>query len=293
MAASFKIVKGERDGGDAADALPPRLRATPMVGVLRCLAAVGRGGAADPIPVGTSPHIHAEGIPMKRTLPVVAALVAALVGLVGAGGLVGSRAQDGTPAASLATAPPVVQVALQDLNGQDAGVASFTEEGDGTVAVAVTVEGLVAGEHGIHVHAVGDCNTATADAFATAGEHFNPAGVAHGAPPFPAEDDGTPPAATPVTGEGHAGDLGNIVASETGSGRLRVVSDRFTLSAGETSLDDEDGSAILIHAQADDYRTDPGGDSGGRVVCGVIYPSTIPVATPEVATAPAAATPPA
>ena len=230
---------------------------------------------------------------MKRTIPIVAALVVAVVGLLGGGALVGSRAQDATPAASPAPVPPLIQVALQDLNGQEVGVASFIEETDGTVAVAVTVEGLVAGEHGIHVHAVGDCNAATAEAFTTAGGHYNPAGVAHGAPPFPAEDDGTPPAATPVVGDGHAGDLGNIVASETGSGRLRIVTDRFTLSAGEASLDDEDGSAIVIHAQADDYQTDPGGNSGGRVVCGVIYPSAIPVATPEVATAPAAATPPA
>ena len=79
--------------------------------------------------------------------------------------------------------------------------------------------------------------------------------------------------ATPVADQmGHAGDLGNITVNADGTGTATVQTDRFTLSEGEFSLQDMDGSAILIHAGADDLMTDPSGDSGDRIACGVVFP---------------------
>ena len=196
-------------------------------------------------------------------------------------------AQDAAPGATPETVPPMVQVALNDLNDQAVGVASFTQQADGTVAINVTVDGVTTGSHGIHLHAVGDCTAVGESAFSTAGGHVNPDNVAHGAAPFPPESDGTPTAATPITGPGHAGDLGNIIADENGAGRLRIVTDRVTLAEGERSLRDGDGSALIIHANLDDLTTDPTGNSGGRVICGVVFASTVPIATPGSATPPA------
>lgn len=140
---------------------------------------------------------------------------------------------------------------LVDTAGNVVGSARFTEDAAGILHVNVKVKGLTPGLHGIHLHAVGAC----APSFAAAGGHHNPLGTQHGL---------DNPAGA------HAGDLPNLVVNGAGVGHLDATSDRARLSAGPTSLFDADGSAIVIHANEDDQATDPTGNSGGRVACGVI-----------------------
>jgi Cu-Zn family superoxide dismutase len=143
--------------------------------------------------------------------------------------------------------------ALQDAEGNAVGEATFTQAADG-VTIQVTVQGLAiaaAGEHGIHLHTTGAC---TPD-FEAAGPHFNPAGAQHG---------------TDNPGGPHAGDLPNLEIDADGNGTYEATTDLATLGEGENSLLDADGSAIVIHADPDDMITDPSGNSGDRIACGVI-----------------------
>jgi Cu-Zn family superoxide dismutase len=142
---------------------------------------------------------------------------------------------------------------LRNAEGQVLGMAIFTQEAQG-VRVSVTVKGLSPGEHGIHIHSVGKCEPPD---FLSAGPHFNPTNKKHGL----------------TNPEGpHAGDLPNLVVGEDGSAVYEHITDRVTLTPGELSLFDEDGSSLVIHAGPDDQMTDPAGNSGARVLCGVITP---------------------
>lgn len=140
---------------------------------------------------------------------------------------------------------------LVDNEGKQVGTANFTEGPEG-VEISAEVQGLEPGEKGIHIHETGDISSSD---FESAGDHFNPADAEHGLqnPQGP-----------------HAGDLENIVVGEDGTASYSTVNDRVTLSGGEGSLFDEDGSALVIHAGADDQQTDPSGESGDRVAAGVI-----------------------
>lgn len=126
-----------------------------------------------------------------------AACVAVALGMLSLGGS-GIAAQDATPAASTAE----VQVSLFDVDGNEAGSATFTEA-MGLVTIDITVEGLEPGQHGIHIHETGACDPAGDMPFSSAGDHFNPTDTAHGPGPASA---GTPVAAP----EAHAGDLSNL-----------------------------------------------------------------------------------
>ena len=145
------------------------------------------------------------------------------------------------------TAEPMRAVAmLMTADGQEAGTATATQEGD---SVAISFEGrnLPAGTHGVHVHMVGSCEPD----FSAAGGHWNPTEQTHGL-----EDP-----------EGqHAGDMPNLEVDEDGSGSIQ-----YTLEGGATfdGLMDADGSAFIVHAGEDDQVTDPSGDSGDRIACGV------------------------
>lgn len=123
---------------------------------------------------------------------------------------------------------------------------------DTGVRLAVDAFGLSAGVHGVHVHAVGLCQ---APRFESAGPHWNPSDRQHGA---------DNPAGQ------HMGDLPNIEIGEDGTGRLEVLIPGARLIGGDMPLIDADGVAVVIHASADDYRTDPSGNSGGRIACGVV-----------------------
>lgn len=140
---------------------------------------------------------------------------------------------------------------LRDAGGAVVGWADVTEDATGRLHVNVHVRGVSAGLHGIHVHAVGACSPD----FGAAGSHHNPLGAAHGL---------DSPAGA------HAGDLPNLAVNEAGVGHLNVTSDRATLSSGPTTVFDANGSALVIHAGPDDQVTNPTGNSGGRIACGVI-----------------------
>lgn len=136
--------------------------------------------------------------------------------------------------------------------GQTIGWARLTEDAAGQLHLNVQVAGLAPGRHGIHLHAVGQCVGPT---FASAGGHHNPLGAQHGL---------DNPAGA------HAGDLPNLEVNVAGRGHLDATSHHATLSSGAVSLLDADGSAIVIHANEDDQRTNPTGNSGARIACGVI-----------------------
>lgn len=148
------------------------------------------------------------------------------------------------------TASAQARAELKDAEGKNIGIATLQEDGDG-VRINVEVKGLPAGVHGIHIHAVGKCE---APKFASAGGHFNPGNKKHGL----------------KSAEGaHAGDLPNIYVTSVG-GVYETATKAVSLKAGEASLFDADGSAIVIHAAADDYAADPAGNAGDRIACGVI-----------------------
>ena len=116
-----------------------------------------------------------------------------------------------------------------------------------------SLSGLPAGTHGIHLHAVGRCD---APDFASAGGHYNPASTHHGL-----ENPAGP----------HAGDFPNVVVGSDGSTTLDLTNPRVTLDVNPVGgLFDADGTAIVVHAGADDQRSDPSGNSGARIACGVI-----------------------
>ena len=140
---------------------------------------------------------------------------------------------------------------LKNTQGQSVGSAVFREE-DGRVRIVVQAVGLTPGRHGIHIHAVARCEP---PAFQSAGDHFNPLVKMHGL-----ENPEGP----------HSGDLRDLEADADGRTEHVTMTDRVTLAAGPTSIFDADGSAIVIHAMADDQRTDPSGNSGDRVLCGQI-----------------------
>lgn len=146
---------------------------------------------------------------------------------------------------------PSAVAEMRDAKGQAVGRATFAQADD-QVRIVLRVHGLPPGDKGVHLHAVGQC---AGPAFTSAGGHFNPTGAQHGTlnPRGP-----------------HAGDLPNIAIGGDGTGRLDTTTARVTLGAGPTSLFDTDGSALVIHAGPDDYRTDPTGGSGARIACGVI-----------------------
>jgi Cu-Zn family superoxide dismutase len=164
----------------------------------------------------------------------------ALMGTIGAMVLVAAplegRAQDAVAELIDGKANPVGTAQLNQL-----------EQG---VQIVLAVSGLPAGEHALHLHETGTCEPP----FESAGGHFNPTGAAHG------WDSAEGP---------HAGDLPNIYVGE-GELQIEYLTDKVSLDDGETSLFDDDGSAIVIHQGLDDYQTDPAGDAGDRVACGVI-----------------------
>ena len=144
-----------------------------------------------------------------------------------------------------------INLDLRNPAGQSVGTATLSQASGG-VALQVQVTGLPPGPHGIHFHAVGLCE---GPEYASAGGHYNPTSKQHGLR--------NPQGA-------HAGDLPNLDVGANGSGSMTATTDRITLSGGPTSVFDADGTALVIHAGPDDEMTDPAGNSGGRVACGLV-----------------------
>lgn len=157
----------------------------------------------------------------------------------------GQSADSGSSAAARSAA-----AALADASGGTKGTATVTDTSAG-LRIIIDGSGLPQGAHGLHVHTVGRCE---APDFASAGPHWNPTAKMHGK-----EAPGGP----------HWGDLPNLVVGTDGRGRIEFVIPGTQLYGGTAPLLDADGSAIVIHAAADDYRTDPSGNSGARIACGV------------------------
>jgi Cu-Zn family superoxide dismutase len=140
---------------------------------------------------------------------------------------------------------------LRDAQGAAVGTATLTEA-DGGVRVSVSVKGVAPGLHGLHVHAAGKCEGPD---FKSAGPHFNPAAREHGLD--------NPKGS-------HAGDMPNLEVGPDGSGSGQFLARGASLGPGPGSLFPEGGTAIVLHAAADDGKTDPAGNAGARIACGVI-----------------------
>lgn len=157
--------------------------------------------------------------------------------------------------ATMPVASPQATAELKNTRGETVGTASLWEDASG-VRIVAQVREFSPGRHGFHIHAVGKCDPPD---FTTAGGHYNPEGKKHGlkSPAGP-----------------HAGDLPNLDVGTDRMGRLEYVTRLVTLGPGPASLFDPDGSALVIHANPDDEATDPTGNSGGRIACGVITKSS-------------------
>lgn len=136
-------------------------------------------------------------------------------------------------------------------DGSRRGEATVTEAADG-LHVAVRATGITPGVHAVHVHMTGTC---TPPDFTSAGGHWNPTARQHG------KDN---PAGM------HMGDMPNLTAGADGTGQMEFVIAGGTLRSGSNALLDADGAAIVVHVQADDNKSDPAGNAGGRIACGIL-----------------------
>lgn len=153
-----------------------------------------------------------------------------------------------TGCALFESAGPKAQARLQSKSGSNVtGTLQFTQVGN-SVRVTGDIAGHTRGKKAIHIHEKGDCSAADAT---SAGGHFNPHKAKHGAP-----------------GAGHAGDLGNLEVND--AGRASINQTVSGISVSSSAPDGIIGRAVIIHAQEDDLKTDPTGNAGGRVACGVI-----------------------
>ena len=190
--------------------------------------------------------------------------------LVGAGATVGCTQKEATPAAQetpsttastepATTSPPAGggaaggehRVDLMPGQGAEVGGALSLVTSDGAVVMTGAVTGLKPGsKHGFHIHEKGDCSSPD---FKSAGDHFNPTSQSHGDPAMPPH---------------HLGDIPNLVADDMGKAPVNARIEGVTL--GDHGPNDIVGRAVVVHADEDDYKTQPSGNSGDRMACGVI-----------------------
>lgn len=159
----------------------------------------------------------------------------------------------GAPAFAQAPAAPglTASAAIKDAQGRTVGSAALRDTPAG-VLLKVDLSGVPAGTHAFHIHTAGLCE---APMFTSAGGHFAPGGTHHG---------------LLVASGPHAGDLPNVHVPADGMLSFEVLARDVTLAPGPKSLLDADGSAVMLHATADDYSTDPAGNAGARIACGVV-----------------------
>ncbi|HWW62792.1 MAG TPA: superoxide dismutase family protein [Thermoanaerobaculia bacterium] len=170
---------------------------------------------------------------MKKLVYSILVLAIALVGLAGCASSKG----------------PSATVTLTPTSGNTAqGAVTFRQLKTGQVEVEVNLTGVPSGTHGFHLHEKGDCG----DNGNAAGGHFNPSSMAHGAPDATSH---------------HAGDFGNVTADDSGNVRVTRTVNGITVTAGPNSVV---GHAVILHANADDLVTQPSGNAGPRIACGVV-----------------------
>jgi len=153
-----------------------------------------------------------------------------------------------TSSVAVAEEPKTAVAEMTPLGGSTVkGKVSFRPVA-GSVEVEVDLSGITSGPRGFHIHEKGDCSAPDGS---SAGGHFNPGGKAHG---------------SPRDTERHAGDLGNLQVDKDGNAKFRFIDPQLKLSGADSIV----GRSVIVHEKADDLKTKPTGDAGGRVACGEI-----------------------
>jgi Cu-Zn family superoxide dismutase len=144
------------------------------------------------------------------------------------------------------------KVEMRDTHGKTVGTLTVAPHSNGGVRFTGRLHDLPAGVHGFHIHEAGKCDPPD---FKSAGAHFNPSNKQHGE----------------FNPQGwHAGDMGNVRVDAGGSAEVSLMNEHVTLGAGPDSLLKPGGTSLVLHADADDQKTDPSGNSGDRIACGII-----------------------
>lgn len=161
------------------------------------------------------------------------------------------QAAGAEPAANASVTAASATTELRTAAGEARGQATATQAGDG-VSVRVDARGMAPGTYAAHIHTTGRCDP---PAFESAGAHWNPTSRQHG------RDNPQGP---------HLGDLPNLTIGADGSGTVEFSIPAATVRDGNAAMLDSDGAAMMIHEKPDDYRTDPSGNAGARIACGVL-----------------------